>query len=577
MPKILRINMTNQTFQWQDVPTAYLVLGGRALTSRIVREEVSPTCHPLSAANKLVAAPGLLTGTNAANSGRISVGGKSPLTGGIKESNSGGIFSQKLARLNIKALVLEGQPKSGEFFIIKISPNTVEFFPAVEYQNLGTYDTTSLLWQRFGEKTGVMVIGPAGEKKLTGASIQFADPVGRPARAAGRGGLGAIMGSKGVKAIVADDRGTESKQPLANAEKFKEASQKWAKMLTCHPISGQALPAYGTAVLINIVNEAGALPTQNFRRGRFEFAEEISGEHMAELIKQRGGKTKEGCHPGCVIQCSQRYHGPDGQYLTSGFEYETIWALAAHTTIKELDFIAQMDRLCDDLGLDTIETGVTLGIFMEGGIIPWGDGPAAIDLLKKVYTDDPWGRILGNGAAFTGQALGVSRVPVVKRQAFPAYDPRAEKGMGLTYATSPMGADHTSGYTVAVNIAKCAGGGDPLSKAGQIELSRNLQIATAAIDATGLCLFTAFAILDDPEAMNAIVTMINARYGLSLTTDDITKLGEQILRDERSFNRDAGFTKAQDRLPDFFQEKIEPHQVSFDFTEAEIDQVLAGF
>jgi len=214
---------------------------------------------------------------------------------------------------------------------------------------------------------------------------------------------------------------------------------------------------------------------------------------------------------------------------------------------------------------------------MEGGIIPWGDGPVAIDFLKKVYTDDPWGLILGNGAAFTGQALGISRVPVVKRQAFPAYDPRAEKGMGLTYATSPMGADHTSGYTVAVNIAKCAGGGNPLIKEGQIQLSRNLQIATAAIDATGFCLFTAFAILDDPEAMDAIVDMINARYGLSLTRDDITKLGEQIIRDERSFNRDAGFTSAQDRLPDFFQEKIEPHQVNFDFTDAEIDQVLEGF
>ncbi len=577
MSKILRLNLTNQTFAWQNTPPAYMTLGGRALTSRIIRDEVPPTCHPLSSANKLIAAPGLLTGTNAANSGRISVGGKSPLTGGIKESNSGGILSQKLARLDIKAVVLEGQPTSGEFFVIKISSDSVEFYPAAEYKGLGTYDTTSLLWQRFGEKTGVMVIGPAGEKCLTGASIQFADPAGRPARAAGRGGLGAVMGSKGVKAIIVDDRGTEPKLPLADGEKFKEASMKWAKMLTSHPISGQALPTYGTAVLINIVNEAGALPTQNFRRGRFEFSEAVSGEHMVELIKQRGGKTKEGCHPGCVIQCSQRYHGPDGQYLTSGFEYETIWALAAHTTIKDLDYIAQMDRLCDDLGLDTIETGVTLGVFMEGGIIPWGDGPAAIDFLKKVYTDDPWGRILGNGAAFTGQALGLSRVPVVKRQALAAYDPRAEKGMGLTYATSPMGADHTSGYTVAVNIAKCAGGGDPLKKDGQIELSRNLQIATAAIDATGLCLFTAFAILDDPEALAAIVDMINARYGLTLTENDVTKLGEQILRDERSFNRDAGFTKAQDRLPDFFQEKIEPHQVSFDFTDAEIDQVLAGF
>jgi aldehyde:ferredoxin oxidoreductase len=271
------------------------------------------------------------------------------------------------------------------------------------------------------------------------------------------------------------------------------------------------------------------------------------------------------------------YPGPDGQYLTSGFEYETIWALSAHTTIKDLDDIARMDRLCDDLGLDTIETGVTLGILMEGGVIPWGDGPATIDFLKKVYTGDPWGRILGNGAAFTGQALGLSRVPVAKRQAFPAYDPRAEKGIGLTYATSPMGADHTAGYTVAVNICKSGGGHDPLTKEGQVELSRNLQVATAAIDSTGLCLFTAFAILDNADSVQCLVDMLNARHGLQLKTDDVTKLGELVLTDERSFNRDAGFTSAHDRLPDFLQETVAPHQVTFDFTDEEVDQVLEGF
>jgi aldehyde:ferredoxin oxidoreductase len=569
--------MTNKSYRWQEVPAAYAGLGGRALTSRIIRDEVPPACHPLGPANKLVIAPGLLTGTNAANSGRISVGGKSPLTGGIKESNSGGILSQKLARLDIKAVVLEGKPLDGDLSLVKINKDSVVFYQAEEYAGLGTYETTLRLWKNFGQKTGVMVIGPAGEKRLTGASIQFADPAGRPARAAGRGGLGALMGSKGVKALIVDDSGTEPSADLADPDKFKTAAKKWAKMLTEHPISGQALPTYGTAVLINIVNEAGALPTQNFRRGRFEFAENISGEKMVELIKKRGGKTKEGCHPGCVIQCSQAYHDISGKYLTSGFEYETIWALAAHTTIKDLDYIAQMDRLCDDFGLDTIETGVTLGILMEGNVIPWGDGPAAIAMLKKVATDDPWGRIIGNGSIFTGQALGIDRIPAVKRQALPAYDPRAEKGMGLTYSTSPMGGDHTAGYTVAVNIAKCAGGGDPLKKEGNIELSRNLQVATAAIDSTGLCLFTAFAILDNAEALQCIVDMINARYGLALTCDDVTALGQQVLKDERSFNREAGFTPAHDRLPEFFKENLEPHNVTWDFTDAEIDQVLAGF
>ncbi len=576
MAKILRLHLTDKTFSWEDPPPVCAGLGGRALTSRIIRTEVPPTCHPLGAANKLIFAPGLLTGAPAANSGRISVGGKSPLTGGIKESNSGGILSQKLARLGIMAVVVEGQAAPGDLSLVRISKSEVEFLPATDYAGLGTYDTTSRLWERLGAKTGVAVIGPAGEKRLTAASIQFADPAGRPARAAGRGGLGAVMGAKGLKALVVDDTGTDPQAQLADPEKFKAAAGRWAKALVAHPVSGQALPAYGTAVLINIVNEVGALPTQNFRRGRFEFAEDISGERMAELIKARGGKTREGCHPGCVIQCSQMYPDAQGNYLTSGFEYETIWALGAHTTIRDLDYIAQLDRLCDDLGLDTIETGVTLGVLMEGGVIPWGDGPAALAAVKKVYTDDPWGRILGNGSAFTGQALGVDRVPAVKRQGLPAYDPRAEKGIGLTYATSPMGGDHTAGYTVAVDIVKSAGGADPLVKDGKIELSRNLQIATAAIDSTGLCLFTAFAILDNPEALQCIVDMINARYGLALTGNDVTTLGEQVLKDELSFNRDAGFTPAHDRLPDFFREPVAPHGATWDFTDPEVDQVLSG-
>jgi aldehyde:ferredoxin oxidoreductase len=576
MSRILRLNMADRSFRWDEVKPEYAGLGGRALTSRIIRDEVDPHCHPLSGANKLIIAPGLLTGTPAASSGRISVGGKSPLTGTIKESNAGGLASQKLARLGLKAVVVQDKPQGGEFSIVRITKDGVEFHPADEYVGLGNYRTMRGLWRRFGRGVGVMSIGQAGEKRLTAASIHFADPAGRPGRAAGRGGLGALMGSKKLKALVVDDRGAEPSVPLADPEKFKAAAKKWSQYLLDHPVSGQALPAYGTAVLINIINEAGALPTQNFRRGRFEFAEHISGERMAEFIKQRGGKTKESCHPGCVILCSQAYHDAKGKYLTSGFEYETIWALGANTTIKHLDEIAHLDRLCDDFGLDTIETGVTLGVLMEGGVIPWGDGPAAIKMVKKVGTNDPWGLILGNGSVFTGQALGVDRVPAVKRQGLPAYDPRAIKGMGLTFSTSPMGADHTAGYTVATDILKCGGDVDPLKKEGNIELSRNLQIATAAVDSTGLCLFVAFAVLDNSDALQCVVDMINARYGLNLTAGDVVALGQQVLHDELSFNRDAGFTKSDDRLPAFFQEKLEPHNVTWDFTDAEIDQVLEG-
>jgi aldehyde:ferredoxin oxidoreductase len=293
---------------------------------------------------------------------------------------------------------------------------------------------------------------------------------------------------------------------------------------------------------------------------------------MAELIEARGGKTKEGCHPGCVIQCSNVYHDKDGKVLTSGFEYETIWALGANTLIKELDDIAMLDRLCDDIGLDTIEMGCTIGVAMEGGLIPWGDGKAAIDLLEKVGAGEAMGKIIGNGSAFAGQAFGVDRIPAAKRQGLPAYDPRAVKGVGVTYVTSPMGGDHTAGYAVATNILKVGGDVDPLKKEGNVELSKNLQIATAAIDSTGLCLFIAFAVLDAEDGVQTIVNMLNAQYGISLTPDDVIKLGISILKDENEFNTRAGFTKIDDRLPDFFQEALPPHNTTWDFTEEELAQ-----
>ena len=571
MNRILRINTKERTHAFQEAPADLASLGGRALTTRIILNEVPPTCHPLSRDNKLVIAPGLLSGTAAANSGRISIGAKSPLTGGIKESNSGGLVSQQLARLGIKAVVLEERPEDAGLAMVIIKKDSVEILSADEFAGLGNNEVMKRLWDKYGKRVAVMSIGPAGEQRLTAACINFADPDGHPGRAAGRGGLGAVMGSKGIKAIVVDASGTE-KVPLSDPEAFKVANKRWVEILRGHPVTSQGLPAFGTAILVNIVNEAGGLPTKNFRYGRFEHAQEISGERMAELIEQRGGKTKHACHPGCIINCSNVYHDKDGKYLTSGFEYETIWALGANTTIKDLDDIAMLDALCDDIGLDTIETGVSLGVAMEGGLIPWGDAAAAIDLVKKIATGDPAGKILGNGAAFTGQALGVDRVPVVKRQGLPAYDPRAVKGVGVTYCTSAMGADHTAGYAVAPNILKVGGDVNPLKKEGNVDISKNLQIATAAVDSTGLCLFVAFAVLDTEDGVQTIVDLLNAQYGLSLTPDDVVNLGISILKDENTFNSRAGFTKCQDKLPDFFREPLPPHNTTWDFTDEELQE-----
>jgi aldehyde:ferredoxin oxidoreductase len=571
MSTILRINTKEKSHSFETPSPELQALGGRALTSKMILNEVPATCHPLSRFNKLIFAPGLLSGTPAANSGRLSVGAKSPLTGGIKESNTGGLVSQKLARLGIKALVLEDKPEDDAYSIIVIKKDSVEILPADEYLGVYNGDMITKLWERFGKRVGVASIGPAGEQRLTGASIQFADPKGHPGRAAGRGGLGAVMGSKKIKAIVVDDSGAE-KMPLHDPEAFKAANTKWVDLLKNHPVSGQGLPAYGTAVLVNLINEAGALPTQNFRTGRFEFASDIGGEAMAANIENRGGVVSEGCHPGCVIRCSQVYNDKDNNYLTSGFEYETIWAFGAHCLIKDLDDIARMDRLCDDFGVDTIETGVTIGVAMEGGLIPWGDSKAAIELLKKVGTGDPMGKIIGNGAAFTGQALGVDRVPVVKKQALPAYDPRSVKAVGVTYATTPMGADHTAGYGVCQNILNVGGTIGPLKKEHNVEISKDLQIATAAIDAAGLCLFVAFPVLDHAEGLQLIVDMLNAQYGLTLGTQDVVQLGISILKDEHEFNRLAGFTAKDDRLPDMFKEVFPPHNTVWDFTDEEIAQ-----
>jgi len=572
MDKIFRVNLTELTSTVEEVPEAWAGLGGRALTSTIVAAEVPASCHALSPENKLVFAPGLLSGTAAANSGRLSAGAKSPLTGGIKESNAGGTAAQMFAKMGIKAIIIEGAPKSDSWYNLAVTVDGVTINEEKELLGLGNFAVVEAVEARLGKKTGVITIGPAGEFKMTAANISVKDPDSK-LRSHGRGGLGAVMGSKQIKFISIEDKGAPGVK-IADREKFKTAARTFAKALLDHPVSGEGLPTYGTNVLVNILNEAGGLPTKNFTAGQFEGHDKISGETMHETITARGGKPKHGCHAGCIIQCSQVYHDKQGKYVTSGFEYETIWGLGADCCIHELDDIAHADNLMDDIGIDSIETAVMFGVAMEAGILPFGDGKGVLRLLsEEIAKGTPLGRILGGGAGSVGRAYGVTRVPVVKNQGIPAYDPRSVKGIGITYATSTMGADHTSGYTIATNILNVGGYVDPLKKDGQVELSRNLQIATAAVDSTGMCIFVAFPALDIPECLPALIDMINARFGIALTGDDVTNLGKYILKTERQFNIDAGLTNKHDRLPDFFKtEPVAPHNAVWDFTDEEIDE-----
>lgn len=567
--RIVRIDMNELTWKIEQTPEEWMGLGGRALTSEIVSREVDPLCHPLGPSNKLIFAPGLLTGTPAANSGRLSAGAKSPLTGTIKETNAGGTAAQALAKLGIKAIIIEGQAKEG-FYGIKVSKDGVEISREEELVGAGNFKVVEGVAARFGQKCSVLTIGPAGEMKMLAANISVKDPDGK-LRSHGRGGLGAVMGSKGIKFIAIDPEGAPGIH-IADPEAFSKAAKVFAKGVADHGIT-KALAEYGTDVLINIIHNAGALPTRNFTKGQFDGHDAIAGETMNALIKERGGKVRHNCHKGCIIMCSQVFNDKEGRYKTSGFEYESIWAMGADCCVDNLDVLAEADHWLDDLGLDTVEIGVAFGVAMEAGVLGFGDGNEMVRIIREeIAKGTPLGRIIGNGAATVGRAYGVTRVPVVKNQAIPAYDPRAVKGIGITYATSTMGADHTAGYTIATNILGSGGNLDPLSKDGQIELSRNLQIATAAIDSTGLCLFTAFAILDDEALLPAIVDMINARFGTELTVDDVMELGKRILKTEREFNRRAGFTNRDDRLPEFFsREPLPPHNTVWDFTGEEID------
>jgi aldehyde:ferredoxin oxidoreductase len=579
MEKILRIDMGAEGGPKMAVTPLgdYSGLGGRAMTSAIVSKEVPPMCHPLGEDNKLVIAPGLLSGSAAVMSGRISVGCKSPLTGGIKEANSGGQPSQMLGKLGYAAIVLEGKPADDTLYKVIINKDGQSIAPDNSLKMLGNYDLVDKMKAEYGEKVGCISIGPAGEMKMSAASIAFTDMEVRPTRHAGRGGVGAVMGAKGVKVIVIDDTDTSTRAP-ADPDKFKEANKNFTQGLRKHAVTGEGLPAYGTNVLQNVINEAGALPTNNFQKGQFEGVSKISGETQAEVENTRGGDGSAtlGCHKGCVIRCSGTFYDKDGNFVSKQPEYETVWAHGSNCGIDDLDAIAVMDRMDDDFGLDTIEMGATVGVAMEAGLAQFGDAEAAIKLLKEVGEGTPLGRVLGNGAAVTGQVFGVERVPVVKRQAMPAYDPRAVQGIGVTYATSTMGADHTAGYAVTANILGVGGNVDPLKPEGQIELSQNLQVATAAIDSTGMCLFIAFAILDQPDTFQALLDLIGGFTGGELTADGVTELGKSVLKNEKDFNTRAGFTSKDDRLPEYFKkEPFPPHNVTFQVSDDDLDKVYS--
>jgi len=560
MNKLIRIDMTDLKVTTEKPPPDYQLLGGRGLSARILNTEVPAITHPLSHENKLVVAPGLLAGTMAPSFGRISFGAKSPLTKTIKESNAGGTAAQKLDRLGIKAIIVQGMPKENQTYIIYIDPKGAQIIKAPDLSGKMNYDLVTALQNKYGKEIGVISIGPAGEAKMTASTIAITDQDGRPSRHAARGGLGAVMGSKGIKAIVINAKDTKAIESLNKGE-FKETVRDLIEILKQEK-GTQSLSKFGTPRVINFLSQLGSMPSWNYHGGPVKGIESIYGETISEVNQSRGGRM-HACMPGCVVRCSIVFNGEDGQHLTSALEYETLAMLGTNLGITNLDAVAQMDRMCDDLGVDTIEVGSAIAQLMEAGVIEFGDAQKVIETLKELREGSPIGKIVGQGTAFTAQFLGLDRVPVSKGQAIPAHDPRACKAVGVTYCTSPMGADHTAGLDYR----------DSLSKEGQVKRSRDAQILSATIDSVGYCLLALPA--KTSIIYDVIARLLNARYGTNIKADDVMNIGINTIKDELAFNHSAGWTDVHNRLPEFMgTEKLPPHNEVFDIPQDEIDAIF---
>jgi len=462
--------------------------------------------------------------------------------------------------LGIKAIIIQGIPKENQTCIIYIDPKGAQIIKAPDLSGKMNYDLVTTLQNKYGKEIGVISIGPAGEAKMAASTIAITDQDGRPSRHAARGGLGAVMGSKGVKAIVINAKDTKAIKPL-HKEKFQETVRELLEILK-QDKSRQSVSKFGTPSVINFLSQLGSMPSWNYHGGPVKGIENIYGETISKVNQSRGGRM-HGCMPGCVVQCSIVFNGEDGQHLTSALEYETLAMLGTNLGITNLDAVAQMDRMCDDLGVDTIEVGSAIAQLMEAGVIEFGDDQKVIGILKELREGSPIGKIVGQGTAFTAQFLGLDRVPVSKGQAFPAHDPRACKAVGVTYCTSPMGADHTAGIDYM----------DSLSSEGQVKRSLDAQILSATIDSVGYCLLALPA--KGSIIYDVIARLLNARYGTNINEEDVMNIGINTLKEELAFNHSAGWTDVQNILPEFMRkEKLPPHNEVFDIPQDEIGAIF---
>ena len=561
--KILRVNLTEGSCKAEPLNMEWAAdyLGQRGLATKYLSEEVDPKVDPLSPDNKLIFATGPLTGTAASTSARYSVITKGALTGAIACSNSGGYFGAELKMAGWDMVIFEGKSENPVY--LNINDETAELLSAEDIWGKSVWEADDILHRKYQDPLlRISAIGKAGEE-----GVMYACIVNDRHRAAGRSGVGAVMGSKNLKAITV--RGTQG-VAVEDPARFMQAVTEKKQILAENAVTGQGLPTYGTQVLMNVINEVGALPTRNTRDVQFEGAGKISGEAMHEPRGSQGKPnlvTNQACF-GCTIACGriarvdkEHYtvvNKPEYWGASGGLEYENAWSLGAATGVDDLDALTYANFICNEQGFDPITFGATLAAAMElyemgvitdedtdGVALKFGSAEALTTMTELTGRNEGFGKILGLGSKRMCEKYGHPELSMsVKGQEFPAYDPRGIQGMGLTYATSNRGACHLRSYTVASEILGIPEKTDPLATEGKAGLVKAFQDATAAVDSTGLCLFTTFAwSLDD------FYPQVDAACEGDWSLDKLVEVGERIWNLERQFNLEAGFTGKDDTLP----------------------------
>lgn len=561
---VLRVNLTTGKISKEplNMDWARDFLGQRGLATKYLYEEIDPKVDALSAGNKLIMTTGPLTGTMASTGGRYSVVTKSPLTGAIACSNSGGYIGAEIKAAGWDMIIFEGKAPKPVYLYLENDNARLE--PADEIWGQSAWATDEWLHKKYQDPLlRIACVGRAAE-----AGNLYAGVMNDLHRAAGRSGVGTVMASKNLKAVAC--RGTKGVGNIKDPMRFLQATEQAKKVLADNPVTGQGLPKYGTQVLMNVINEIGAMPTRNMREVQFEGAGKISGEAMHEPRASDGQpnlRTNGACFA-CTIACGRISvmdkghftieHKPEYWGASGGLEYEAAWALGSDTGVDDLEALTYVNYVCNEDGFDPITFGSTVAAAMElyetgvitkkdtGGIeLKFGSAEALSRCTELTARGEGFGKILGLGSKRMCEKYGHPELSMtVKGQEFPAYDPRGIQGMGLAYATSNRGACHLRGYTVASEVLGIPEKTDPLVTQGKPELVKAFQDATAAVDSSGLCVFTTFA-----WTLNDIAPQIDAACEGDWSVEHLLEVGERVWNLERDFNMKAGLTGKDDTLP----------------------------